>query len=255
MQPHGSPGAADETERDVTALTAEARAGGWTHTRPRDWTGSAAAASLLVQAVHQARHATKTSQATNIKVPKSALSPITVAPVGDSTRVRALVRGAVAAAVPVVELLADDSLVLLEVAAAKRGERTGGVINIARKLVKTYAQLAGALLLSNGRAQTEVRGPGVAASFATQHGHLAGWLKARLGGVVGEHKLTEAAADIAEVRDAIAPGIFTADTLKKVVRLLGGRKRSKRWLSTKGGMGDGAWGSHLVAADLRRSMR
>ena len=163
----------------------------------------------------------KAASAPPTKVPKSALAPVTVAPGGDSARAQPLFQGAAAAAV--LEPLTTDAVVLREVAEAKRGSCSGGPLAVSRTLVKTHGQPAGAWLMSNGKAQSDVNGSGVAAIFATQHGSLAGWAKGQLERVVGEYKLADAASDIIEVRDAFAPGAFSADILRKTVRILGGR--------------------------------
>ena len=135
------------------------------------------------------------------------------------------------------------------------GSRSGNPIVIGRAIFKALGQPAGALLLSNGRSQSEVKGPGVAASVVTQHGRLAGWALGQLDQVVGELKHGEAATEISEARDALQAGMFTAEALQKIVKLLGGRKRSQRWSASDAGIGHGAWGNHLLAADLRRAMR
>ena len=253
VSPHASPGAADETERDVAALLAEARASGWAPRRPHDWLGAAARASELVQAVHHARSVAKaTLTNASVKVPKSASNTIPVAPSGDSERARNTFYGAVAA--EVVGTLASEAILLREAALTKSGHRTGEPIGVARALVAEYGQPAGALLLSNCKSQGEIQGPGVAASIAGHHGHLASWLLGSLSHTVGKYKLTEAAADLKDVRDAIPPGMITMDIIKKIIRLLGGRQRTKQWTPCKGGIADGSWGSHLSVEDTRRAM-
>ena len=253
VSPHASPGAADETERDVAALLAEARASGWVPRRPRDWLGAAARASELVQAVHHARGVAKAALTNaSVKVPKSASSTISVAPSGDSDRARHTFYGAVAA--EVVGTLASEAILLREASLTKSGHRKGEPIGVARGLVAEYGQPAGALLLSNCKAQGEIQGPGVAASVAGHHGHLASWLLGSLSHTVGKYKLTEAAADLKDVRDAIPPGMISMDIVKKIIRLLGGRQRTKQWTPCKGGIADGSWGSHLSVEDTRRAM-
>jgi len=253
VSPHASPGAADETERDVAALLAEARASGWVPRRPRDWLGAAARASELVQAVHHARGIAKAALTNaSVKVPKSASNTISVAPSGDSDRARSTFYGAVAA--EVVGALASEAVLLREASLTKSGHRTGEPIGVARGLVTEYGQPAGALLLSNCKSQGEIQGPGVAASVAGQHGHLASWLLGVMSQTVGKYKLTEAAADLKDVRDAIPPGMISMDIIKKIIRLLGGRQRTKQWTPCKGGIADGSWGSHLSVEDTRRAM-
>ena len=43
--------------------------------------------------------------------------------------------------------------------------------------------------------------------------------------------------------------------LIQVVRLLGGRQRTKPWSATIGGQFDGVWGEHLITEHLRRAVR
>ena len=226
LTPHESAGGAEETEKDVAILLRETDAGGWRATRPASWADAAAAVSELVRAVHEVRTAaSKAAQVTSTKVPKSALTALSVAAMGDTARSRAIHQGAVAPTV--VQALATDTVVLAEMRAEKDGKRAGNPLKVAHLLVKDHGQSAGALLMSNGKARDEVQGSGVAATGVASHGHLAAWLGQQLGDVVGTFKMVEAAAGIKEVKEGIQTGTLTEAVLIQVVRLLGGRQRTK----------------------------
>ena len=136
-----------------------------------------------------------------------------------------------------------------------QGKRAGNPLKVGYHLVIEHGQSAGALLLSNGKARDEVQGNGVAATGVTAHGHLGAWVGQQIGGVVGTFKLVEAAAGIKEVKEGIQTGTLTEAVLIQVVRLLGGRQRTKQWSATAGGQFDGVWGEHLVTEHLRRAVR
>ena len=151
--------------------------------------------------------------------------------------------------------LATDAVVLAEMRAEQQGKRAGNPLKVGYNLVLEHGQSAGALLLSNGKARNEVQGNGVAATGVTAHGHLGAWVGQQIGGVVGTFKMVEAAAGIKEVKEGIQTGTLTEAVLIQIVRLLGGRQRTKQWSATAGGQFDGVWGEHLVSEHLGRAVR
>ena len=144
VEPHGSDGAAADTCGDVETLVAVARADGWRlQQRPQSWAAARSALNLLCSAVHEARSKAATAPA---KLPKEAVTAVTVAAAEAGASAAALKKARRAVAAEVAAPLCRASAVLREMAEHQAGRRDGDALDVGAALVKAHGRPARAWL-------------------------------------------------------------------------------------------------------------
>ena len=243
LLPDRSEGAAIDTRADVEAVLVEASKVGFGLSRGASWGGAAAQLSNLCTAAHTAR---RQAAEPALKAPKEAGVALALAK-SDADKPRAVAAEAVAP-------LARRGVLLGELQALEAGQRDGNALQVAEATRQLHGAPAVALYISNGKTRSELPSSGVAAPLASTRGRLVAWAQSQLGEAVGELRVGEAAADIRLAAEAVCALDVDEASLERLVRLLGGKLRTRRWKPSHGGVGWGAWGVITNIDDVKKAV-